>query len=415
LQVIHLSHSDNTGGASKAAYRIHSSLLECGIDSRLGVNLKTLSDPSVFTPYQFRAIPRLRNHLVKPLRFLHRDPNHDYISPSILPSRWPRYIRTVNPHLVHLHWVQGEMLSVRDIASFACPVVWSLHDMWPFCGAEHNNFSNDRWIRGYLPSNKPHSQSGIDLNQWTWERKRTHFTKPITLVSPSLWLARQASLSLLMHSWHVEVIPHPLDFSFWHPVNRATTRLKLGLPSNQHLILFAGLHLGESKTKGVDLFYELLDHLDANYSVVLLGDLTHHPRLSSHPNVISIGSISNSESMRDYYSACDLTLVTSRQESFGLVAAESLACGTPVVAFNVGALPERITHMKTGYLAQPFDLADLIQGIKTLTISTDASATSTLCRSSIRHTLSYEAVSHRLLQLYHKLLHSDNQPTTFHT
>ena len=108
------------------------------------------------------------------------------------------------------------MLSIADIGKIKKPIVWTLHDMWAFCGAEHYS-QVDRWRSGYNKKNRPTYESGFDINRWTWLRKLNHWHKPIHIVSPSNWLANCVRESKLMNNWPVSVVPNLLNTDNWKP------------------------------------------------------------------------------------------------------------------------------------------------------------------------------------------------------
>ena len=139
LKVLQLNHSDINGGAARAAYRIHHAIRDSGIDSQMLVNVAASGDWTVQGPTSKRAkaLGRIRPQLAIPLRKLLRTGNPIIHSPGLVPSRWPELINASDADVVNLHWVQGEMLSIADIARIRKPIVWTLHDMWAFCGAEH--------------------------------------------------------------------------------------------------------------------------------------------------------------------------------------------------------------------------------------------------------------------------------------
>ena len=97
-------------------------------------------------------------------------------------------INSSDADVVNLHWVQAEMLSIADISRIAKPLVWTLHDMWAFSGAEHCAWDN-RWRDGYRRNNRPKHERGFDLNRWAWQRKRKYWRRPMQIVCPSQWLA----------------------------------------------------------------------------------------------------------------------------------------------------------------------------------------------------------------------------------
>ena len=115
------------------------------------------------------------------------------------------------------------MLSIADISRIRRPIVWTLHDMWAFCGAEH--YATDRrWSFGYRRDNRPDDERGFDLNRNTWLRKRKHWTRPLQIVCPSKWLADCVVSSALMSDWPLAVVPNPIDTDVWQPIDRRLAR-----------------------------------------------------------------------------------------------------------------------------------------------------------------------------------------------
>ena len=138
MKIVHLNYLDINGGAARAVYRINNSLLKKGINSRMWVNKATSGNWSVEEPTSKidkilnEIRPRLINYsLVKMLK----TENKIIHSPSVLSSRWVKHVNNSDADIVHLHWIQNEMLSIKDIPRIKKPIVWTLHDMWAFCGA----------------------------------------------------------------------------------------------------------------------------------------------------------------------------------------------------------------------------------------------------------------------------------------
>jgi hypothetical protein len=202
MKVIHLNHSDINGGAARAAYRIHHALRASGVDSQMWVNKALAGDWTVGGPISKwdKGVALFRPYLAKPLVSMLKTGNPIIHSPAIIPSQWVKWINSSDADVVHLHWVQGEMLSIADIGRIKKPIVWTLHDMWTFCGAEHYT-EEFRWREGYRRNNRPSYESGFDLNRWTWQRKRKHWQRPMHIVTPSQWLAECVRESALMREW----------------------------------------------------------------------------------------------------------------------------------------------------------------------------------------------------------------------
>ena len=172
MKVIHLSNSDS-GGAGIAAYRIHKSLTKIGVNSEMWVNVSINKDNSVKSSKNIfkKFFNFTRRNSKKTLMLFLKTKNPILHSPSFLSSSWVKKINSSDADIVNLHWVQHEMLSVSDISKIKKPLVWTLHDMWGFCGAEHISWDK-RWLDGYNVDNRPNYEIGFDINRWTWLRKK---------------------------------------------------------------------------------------------------------------------------------------------------------------------------------------------------------------------------------------------------
>jgi glycosyltransferase involved in cell wall biosynthesis len=370
LKVAQLNYSDNNGGAARAAYRIHHALRNVGIDSQMLVSVAASGDWTVQGPISpwAKGIGRIRPQLVIPLRKLLRTGNPIIHSPALVPSRWPERLNASGAVVVHLHWVQGEMLSIADIGRIRKPVVWTLHDMWAFCGAEH--YSTDhRWRDGYRSDNRPAHEGGFDLNRNTWHRKHKHWRQPMQIVCPSQWLADSVRASALMGAWPVAVVPNPIDTDRWQPMDQRLARQLLGLPQDCPLLLWGAMGGGNDPRKGIDLLLAALTQLRSELTLhdlqlVVFGQ--HSPQ--SPPQlgfpVHYTGHFYDDLSLRALYSAADAMVIPSRQDNFPNTGLEAHACGTPVVAFNIGGMPDIVADRVTGALAEPFEPESLSGAIR---------------------------------------------------
>lgn len=369
MKVFQLNFSDINGGAARAAYRIHHAVRAGGLDSTMLVSLAESGDWTVEGPGSplGRAMARIRPHAGTGPRALLRTENPIIHSPAILPSGWARRLNGSDADVIHLHWVAGEMLSIREIGRLTKPVVWTLHDMWAFCGAEH--YTDDhRWRDGYQPDNRPGHESGFDLNRWTWNRKRKYWRRPMHIVTPSTWLADCVRESTLMRDWPVTVIANPLDTEHWRPLPQAMARELLGLPADVPLALFGALGGGRDPRKGFDLLLRAFEHLRESpqargLELVVFGQLAPQSPPDLGFPIHYTGHLHDDLSLRVLYSAADVLVIPSRQDNLPNTGVEAQACGTPVVAFDIGGLPDIVAHQHTGYLAKAFDVADFAHGI----------------------------------------------------
>jgi len=368
MKVVQLNYSDSIGGAARAAHRIHHAVRNAGVDSSLVVNRAVLSDPTVIGPATTpgRLMGKARRILAAPWQSVLKGGSPGLHSPACIPSRWASGLNASAADVVHLHWINGEMMSIADIGRLTKPTVWTLHDMWAFCGAEHYT-DGVRYREGYSAANRPPCESGLDLDRWTWLRKQRHWQRPFQIVTPSRWLADCVGQSALMRHWPVAVIPNPIDTEVWRPVDKLLARQKLNLPPSTPILLFGALGGEEDPRKGFDLLRDALQHLRARVNgleLVVFGQLAPSQETPLGFPIRHTGYLHDDEKLRLLYSAADAVAVPSRFETFGQTASEAHACGTPVVAFNTGGLADIVAHRETGYLATPFDVQDLATGIE---------------------------------------------------
>lgn len=368
MKVAVVSYSDTVGGSARAAYRIHSALRGYGVDSCMEVADAATGDWTVHTlSGQWKnRLGKLRHPLARLLTNVLQTTNPSLHSPNLFPSRWPEALNRSDADVLHLHLMAQEMMSISDIGKLRRPVVWTLHDMWGFCGAEH--FTEDfRWRDGYTRQNRPAYESRFDLNRWTWQRKLKHWRRPMHIVTPSRWLADCVRQSALMHDWPVTVVPNAIDTEVYRPVDKVLARKLLGICESGPVLLFGATGGTADPRKGFDLLEAALNRLRGEFTrlqLVVLGEQSPQIPLNLGFPIHYSGHLHDDIGLRLYYSAADAVVVPSRQETFSLVSGESQACGTPVVAFDATALPGVVEHQKTGYLAKAFDAEDLARGIR---------------------------------------------------
>lgn len=373
LRVVHVNFTEGRGGAAIAAKRLHTGLLAADVDSHMLVYKKDTTDSRVHPIRLSRPERILRRATIR----FERPSRRAY--PAFKGVQWSagrvatpvlRHVQTLSPQLVHLHWVGDGMLStgaIRQLADYQ--LIWTLHDMWMFTGGCHYSDGCTRFHDTCGQCPLLGSAHDTDLSRDTWEAKQRHWQNvPLTIVAPSNWLAQQMRASGLMNQtggrMRVEVIPNGLDLSRFRPYDRGFARDVLGLPSEKRLILFGAQHLNDPR-KGfqhLSAALRLLTERGSEIDVVTFGDRSvelNIPGLRVHP----LGVISDERVLALAYAAADLFVLPSTEDNLPNTVMEALACGLPCVAFNVGGLPDMITHMENGYLARAFEADDLTNGI----------------------------------------------------
>jgi glycosyltransferase involved in cell wall biosynthesis len=364
MKILHISYSDNIGGASRAAYRIHQAQLKSGINSQMLVLVKTTSDDTVIRAKDFINSYRYKFNRIAE-RFFNRIFNLSGSEPrslGIIGSGLWRFINRFEADIVHLHWVNGGILSLGDISKISLPIVWTFHDLWPLNGLTHYDSEKDQTL-----SIKQFKIINV-LDDYLKRRKtKLIFSKNIQCIANSKWTARQISKKLGVGSATIPILPYPIDLEFWSRKNsQIDARNALGIPTDKRIIMFGAPGGSSDPRKGFDLLEKALlflsdEMLETTSLVVFGGDFDL--AFLKHDNIICLGPIFNDIKLRTVYEASDVVVMPSRLETFGQVALEAIACGSPVVAFSTSGLKDVISHKITGYLAKPYDSRDLHDGI----------------------------------------------------
>ncbi|MEX9950245.1 glycosyltransferase [Providencia alcalifaciens] len=374
MKILHISHSDLIGGAAKAAYRLHTAQVTSGLDSRMLVRKKTTDDWRVIGPKTIieKLCSQFRFPLGEQIGKMQSSCNINFHSGNWLPSQWAKKINSSDINIVNLHWVAGETISIEDIGRINKPIVWTLHDMWPFCGTEHVTHYEDnaRWKMGYTSKNRDPLDKGIDLDKLAWIRKKKAWKKlPMHIIAPSQWMAECAKNSDLFKEFSISVVPNVLNTNIYKPIDQNLCREILGLPKDKIIILFGAIGGGKDQNKGHDLLISALKELikSVTYDDVLcivFGQSEPEFTTNIPFRTKWLGHIHDDTTLSLFYNSANMMIVPSRIDNLPQTATEAQACGVPVISFSTTGLVDIVDHKKTGYLAQPFDIKDLAHGIE---------------------------------------------------
>jgi len=372
-RVLHVSTYSTNGGAARAAYALDNALRSSGIDSRL-----LTAKGAKF---------RLARELDRKLWHLQRSSVATWRSPGRFGSLTAAQINASSADVVNLHWVTDGFISIEEIGKITKPIVWSMYDMWPFCGTEHYGVDSPqaRWRAGYTRGNRPPEESGWDIDRWAWERKRSLWA-PMHMVPASSWLQDSVRSSALMGEWPVSRVPHVVDTNAFAPMNQREARHLCSLPDSGPLILFLASAGIVDQRKGFDLLEEALEkvqHQHRELRMVVAGPPTPDYTSPSGVPILWQGNVEGNDALRALYCSADLLVVPSREDNMPLTAMEAQSCGVPVVAFDVGGLPDIVADGHTGLLAPAENSQELSVAISRL-----------LSHGSLREQMASRAVIH---------------------
>ncbi len=415
LRTLLLNTHDTAGGAAIATVRIHRGLRSIGVESQLLVMHKRTDDPSVIQSnartLSQKIAAYIPAHADERTTRQTQQSGSGIFSPARRPDQLTKMIKTLDPAIVHLSWVNSGFMQIESVKRFGKPIVWTLHDMWPFTGGCHydNGCGAFKASCGQCPVLR--SQKERDLSRLVWERKfKCWKDVPMVVVAPSRWLADMAQMSSLFREKRIEVIPNGIDTRKFKPIDRVVARDVLCLPQDKKLILFSAFDALADRRKGNQFLLPALKKLSLEggldqIELVVVGTSSHVTPPDFGVKVHCVGNMHDEASIALMYSAVNATIAPSMQENLSTVVMESLSCGTPVVAFRIGGMPDMVDHLKNGYLAQPFSSDELVEGIKWVLESESRHETLSRCaRKSVMDRFDLISVAHRYLSLYQSIV-----------
>ncbi len=385
-----LVNTYDRGGAANACLRLHTGLLNEGIESSIlfKAQQKKIKNASVLKPLQnsFSTSLKIKNKIRRILIELklakkrkpkenlfikNRDKNLELFSyPDSLCdiTESPLYKEA---DIINLHWVAG----LLDYKSFfeknTKPVVWTLHDMNPFTGGEHYS----------------EKHIGIDLNGKPIERiliekEKEEFGKVLKLkkeifknvknlhiVSLCNWMSSELKKSIKFNNFPISIIPNGIDSEIFKPRNKEYSREILGIPIDKKVVLFVADSIGNHR-KGFVFLQKAFEKLERD-DVVLCAIGSKKATLESTGNIIELGAIYDERLMSIAYSAADVFVIPSLMDNLPNTVLESIMCGTPVIGFPIGGIPDMIQDGVNGLLTKEISVSSLIETLDLFLNSTD--------------------------------------------
>lgn len=413
MKILHLSATDGLTGAGSAAARIHEGLLARGVQSRFCavsqfVGLNSAFSPRVTLPG--RVARKLRRTLDDFL-IQRVAKQYDYLlSTGACGYDIRKIVEQTQPDIVQLHLIGFHTFRLATLSGISTPVVWRFPDQWAFCGIAHYEPDPEKYI-----APPPRAPSWLrpwtNLSEHVRYRKLTTYNKieQLVAVCPSRWLAAEAKRSALFGHRPVELIPTSCDAELFAPRDRIACRSALGLAPDTPIVLVGAGSL-ELRSKGMDLFIDAVKKMFAQgatsspFQIVTFGKDAFAPALLPFASVRHLGHLTDRRLLSIIYNAADVFAAPSRVENLANTVLESLACGTPVVAFDIGGMPDAIDHKSNGYLAAPFDTAAFAEGIQWCLAQRDRNEIRIACRAKVLTAFSRDQETDRYISLYERLL-----------
>jgi len=418
MRIVHISTFDVLGGAARAAFRLHKGLIRLGHESLFFVAQKLSSDETVkaFLPPQYlpsRLFAMFHREFSKRKLAPYRNTRPEgYELFSTLPTHNSKAMLRQIPDcdIVNLHWVANfvDYQPFFTVMPKRTPVVWTFHDMNPLTGGCHYDEECGKYAQGCGACPQLGSDDPKDLSFRTWRYKQKSFLSipqtRLTVASPSRWLSAKAKASAFYAKFGVETIPYGIDLEDFKPRNRLLARDLLNIPQNARVVLFVSDWI-RNRRKGLHVLKRCMEGLGGQNDIFFVSMGKGTPPSISGTKCLSLGHVEGDRFLSLVYSAADLYVIPSSQDNLPNTVIESLACGTPVIGFDTGGIPEMVRPGLTGLLApKGNDLALKGAIIELIRSDEKLKKMSTHCRQIAKTEYSLETQAEKYLELYKKML-----------
>lgn len=436
MKVLYVNTNDNSGGAARAAMRIMQGVQQHGVEAQMLVKEKHTQDIAVVSLKQFLperrlyhiaewVVQKIKNKYYHWLWLPYRKTKENVFMSDSRGTRLGGALLKLDYDILHLHWINQRFIKLQDIPKDK-PIVWTMHDSWPFCGVCHYFLDCKKYQTHCGDCPMLHSNKEKDLAYRVFNRKMHAYNGlNMHIVTPSRWLGECAKRSTLLEQFSVIVIPNCLDTEVFRPLleQEVDERFSVAVERNpalqavkrvaeekskKPLILYGAVAAATDKIKGFKYLLsalQLLDQqcFDANL-IVFGASKSDLPMQFEHINVHFVGYISDTDTLVTLYNLADLMVVPSLTENLSCAIMESMSCATPVCCFTIGGNSDMVEHLSNGYLAKEKDAEDLALGISWCLDNNKDGSLSAAARQKVLDNYTIERVGKMYAELYESII-----------
>lgn len=414
MKVVHINTYDGNGGAGRACLRLHQALLAEGVQSEVWVSYKFGSNPRIQTfssSFFKKGLSAFGILLERYYSSFISKPVKIPFSAAVWGKDITREKAVLEADIIHIHWINHAFLRPEDLARLSTlgkPIVWTFHDSNAFTGGCHVRYSCDHFEKecGNCPILK--NERPDDQSHKIWQRKQKAYSQVgFSIVAPSRWMHNSIRRSSLLKDARIETIPNTLETDVFRPWDKKAARKQLGLPEGKFIMLSGFMPSRKDLHKGTPYLLEALQIMvdkglinKDGVELIIFGNKDTANVPDFPVSTTFLGTISNDEKLSICYSAADVFLTPSLEDNLPNTVMESLSCGTPVVAFTTGGIPDMVTHMDNGYLASYKSSDDFAAGISWVYRHKDRSQLNEAARQAVMDRFSEKVIATKHIALY---------------
>lgn len=369
-KILHLQYGTS---AASPAYRLHQAFIENGLESQiLTLFADNIQNTRIRVLDKKARIKSKVNNYIQSYLIKNKKSEFGMFSYPVLGSNISSSHEVQEADVIYVHWVLNGFLSIRNmqqLASLGKPIIFVMHDMWSITGGCHHSFDCTKY-RSHCENCQFFKGKKVkDISHKGFNKKQKFYRdyENIYFVSPSIWLYKNAQKSALTGNKLIFHIGNTLDANIFKPIDKKVAKQILNVDGDKKVIAFGAMAI-DSPYKGWSYLKNALDILFnsgyENFKVLIFGS-SHNPEIAEAINYETkfVGFVDSEYATSVIYNAADVFVAPSLADNLPYTVLESLSCGTPVVAFNIGGIPEMIKHKSNGYLAKYKDSEDLAEGI----------------------------------------------------
>lgn len=438
MRILSVNTNDSRGGAARAAMRIMQGVQQQKVETQMLVKEKHTQDTAVLPLQQFLPQNRLyritdwiaskiKNKLQHMQWYPYRKTKENVFMSDSRGTRLGGALQKLDYDVLHLHWINQRFIKLQNLPKDK-PIVWTLHDTWPFCGVCHYFVDCQKYQMCCGKCPMLHSGKKKDLSYRIFEEKKSAYRDlNLHIVTPSRWLGECAKQSALFGRFPVTVIPNCLETNVYRPLSEQELDECLSVATQQNsafhivkcvlgekvanpLLLYGAMNAATDRRKGFASLLSTLQLLDKQgfvANLVVFGASESDLLMQfEHINVHFVGYISDTDTLVMLYNLADVMVVPSLTENLSCAIMESLSCATPVCCFDIGGNSDMVEHQVNGYLAKEKDSEDLAQGIRWCLDNNKDASLSAAARKKVLENYTIERVGKQYAELYESILNS---------